>query len=335
VWDLIATGTALTPSPYPTITSQKDDIHEGVLVVLYKTNPLDFGVYQVYRYQKEPRNYIYATDLYTRLDIGLLYGALEAVWLYGSSRALPVLNEDTLALEEGGKVKVASSGWVAELGLRTEAQIVRKYDAKVKFGQATGDRNRLKKDPKEGVPVVESITLKPDYQVGLILFPHAYPFLVERGIQNTIQTLNFLTQEGKVAPGTVEKLEPLFTLSRPNGGITNARFVNPILRVEPLEHLTGKVGYLFALTHNPVEILGSGAGAKTAKNLGHEIDLGVEYQWRRLSLVVEGGVFFPGDVFDQPPTLFNPATGSFVPVEGKMQRAPTMYLLSGRVEVSF
>src|SRR5690606_38055788 len=137
--------------------------------LLYKTAPLDLGVYQVARYQNRPRNYIWATDVYGRLDIGLIYAAFESVWLYGSSRAVPMLDQAALEVVEGDKLWVDGWGWASEVGIRFDW-----YDAKIKFGSAQGDQSSIN-DGK-----LSSLTFKPDYNVGLIMFDYAYANRVER-----------------------------------------------------------------------------------------------------------------------------------------------------------
>lgn len=300
IYDMISEGSRNSGQPaFPSITRDADDIHEGVLVLLYTTAPLDFGVYQVARYQKDPRNYIWATDVYGRLDIGLLYGAFEMVWLYGSTRAVPVFDQANLEVREGEKVWIDTFGWAGELGLRFDW-----YDVKLKLGSAQGDNTSIN-DGK-----VSSITFKPDYNVGLIMFEHAYANLVERQLQAQFAQLDALAQAGVISSADIQKLQLATDLARTKGGITNAFYLNPIATFEPLKDLETRVGVVWAEANDPVAILGSGANAKRAYGIGWEIDAGITYTWRdAFSVGAEGGVFFPGDAFDRAQTTVDPASG--------------------------
>lgn len=325
VYDFIAEGTAIQGVPgEPTLLDDRDDVHEGVLVLLYKTAPLDFGVYQVSRYQNRPRNYIWATDVYARLDIGLIYAAFESVWLYGSSRAVPMLDQAALEVVEGDKMWVDGWGWASEVGLRFDW-----YDAKVKFGSAQGDQTSIN-DGK-----LSSLTFKPDYNVGLIMFDFAYANLVERQLAAQFATLDALVRGGVLSPADVAKLGLVADLGRTRGGVTNAFFINPIATFRPIEGLEGKLGVVWAQTNDGVAVVGSGVNAEFADSLGWEIDAGLEWTFRkRFRAGVEAGVFFPGDVFNRPETTVDPATGVSVQLAGPTEKAPTSYLTALRLTYS-
>lgn len=325
VYDFIAEGTAIQGVPgAPTLLDDRDDVHEGVLVLLYKTAPLDFGVYQVSRYQNRPRNYIWATDVYARLDIGLIYAAFESVWLYGSSRAVPMLDQAALEVVEGDKLWVDGWGWASEVGLRFDW-----YDVKVKFGSAQGDQTSIN-DGK-----LSSLTFKPDYNVGLIMFDYAYANLVERQIASQFATLDALVRGGVLSPADVAKLGLVADLGRTRGGVTNAFFVNPIATFRPIDGLEGKLGVVWAQTNDGVAVVGSGVNAEFADSLGWEVDAGLEWTFRkRFRAGVEAGVFFPGDVFNRPETTVDPATGVSVQLAGPTEKAPTSYLTALRLTYS-
>lgn len=322
VYDLISEGNPISGVPGdPTLLDDGDDIHEGVLVLLYKTAPLDFGVYQVSRYQNRPRNYIWATDVYGRLDIGLIYAAFESVWLYGSSRAVPMLDQAALKVVEGGKLWVDGWGWASEVGLRFDW-----YDAKIKFGSAQGDQSSIN-DGK-----LSSLTFKPDYNVGLIMFDYAYANLIERQIASQFATLEALVRGGVLSPADVDKLSLVADLGRTRGAVTNAFYVNPIATFHPVKDLEAKLGVVWAETNDGVAIVGSGVNAEFAYSLGWEVDAGLEWTFRdRFSAGVEGGVFFPGEVFNRPETTVDPATGVSVQLAGPTEQAPTSFLTAVRL----
>lgn len=319
IYDLISEGQ--TPTGQQSLLYDGDDIHEGVLVLLYQTAPLDLGVYQVARYQRNPRNYIWATDVYGRLDIGLLYGAFEMLWLYGSTRALPQLDQATLELVENEKVWVDSWIWAAELGLRFDW-----YDVKLKLGSAAGDQNGT----NDGR--VSSLSFKPDYGVGLIMFRHAYASLVERQLASTFARLNALINAGVVDPEAGTKLALAADLARTKGAVSNAFYLNPIARFEPFDDFEAKLGVVWAQANDGVAVLGEGVNAEYAYNLGWEIDAGVEYRVRdKFAAGFEAGVFFPGDVFDRAQTTVDVASGLEVQLPGPLRRASNAYLAQLRL----
>jgi len=323
VWDFISNGSPIPNAPgSPTLLNRRDDVNEGILVLLYRTDPLDFGVYQVVRQQRSPRNYIFASDVYGRLDIGILYGAFENVWLYGSTRALPILDLNTLQLLEGEKVKISAYMWAIELGLRYETDIpwIGKYDFKIKTGMAPGDQNQTL-DRK-----ITSFSFKPDYQVGILMFRYAYANLVERKIAGQIRQLNLLISQGRLPADAVEKLSVAFSLARTNGAVANAIYLYPVLKLMPREDLLFKLGVLWAQAQSGVSVRGSGANATYEKDLGFEENLGVEYTlFRNFTLGVEGAALQPGKVFSRARTTVDPATGAIVELNEPLISPDPMY----------
>lgn len=325
VWDLISHGSPVPNMPGPpTLLKRSDDVNEGILVLLYKTDPLDFGVYQVIRQQKTPRNYIFASDVYGRLDIGILYGAFENVWLYGSTRALPILDLNKLELLEGEKVRVSAYMWAMELGLRYETDLawIGKYDFKIKAGMAPGDQNSLL-DKK-----ITSFSFKPDYQVGILMFRSAYANLIERKIAAQVRQLNLLISQGRLASDTLDKLAVAFSLARTNGSVANAIYLYPVLKLEPRENLRFKMGLLWAQTQSGVAVRGSGANATYSKELGFEENLGIEYTlFQHFTLGIEAAALQPGKVFSRPQTTVDPLTGAIVELNEPLISPNPMYFV--------
>lgn len=320
IYDRISAGTPQLGVPgMAQIQDPSKTIHEGILVMLYKTAPLDFGVYQVLRAQNDPFSRIIATDVYGRLDIGLLYGAFETVWVYGKSRSLPYVDQADLSYQLGSKVKVAQWGWAAEMGLNFDW-----YDLKTKIGNAQGDQNLTNDRPDAKLT---SFTFHPDYNVGLIMFDYAYANLVERRIQDNFDRLGVLVDDGVLTQDQVDELDIAADLARTKGGVANAFYVNPMAILTPTENLTVKGGILWAKSNAGIAVLGDGAGAIYKRNLGWEFDAGVEYRFRRrFAIGAEAGVFLPGDVFNRPETRFDDLTGLDVPVFGEIYKANPVYL---------
>jgi hypothetical protein len=110
--------------------------------------------------------------------------------------------------------------------------------------------------------------------------------------------------------------------------------VNPTLIFRPREELDLKAGVLLAQATedvvDPSSFLTMGArnnydgGASSARDLGVEIDAGIEwrvsaYRGLNLELGAQGGIFFPGHAFDS-------ASG---------ERLSTQYIGVGRLGVQF
>lgn len=323
VYDLISEGTpALGVPGNPQVQRSRDNINEGIVVLLYKTAPLDLGLYQVFRRQRKPfETTIYVTDLYGRLDIGLIYGTFEILWVYGDTKSLPFLDQAPTRPEYalGQKVDIGQFGWASELGLRFDW-----YDIKLKLGSAQGDQN-LTNEPK---PKVTGFSFNPDYNVGLIMFEYAYANLIEERIANNFDRLGVLVDDGVLTQAQVDEMELSADLSRTQGGVSNAFYLNPIAVLEPVDGLVTKLGILWAQSNTGLAVLGEGSNAKYAKDLGWEFDAGVEYTFRKkFSIGVEGGVFLPGSVFDRPETEFDEVTGLDVPVAtSDLMSADPMYL---------
>lgn len=324
VYDRISAGTPQLGVPgMAQIQDPSKTIHQGVFVALYKTAPLDVGVYQVLRAQNDPFSRIIATDIYGRLDIGLLYGAFESVWVYGKSRSLPFLDQADLSYELGSKVKVAQWGWATEGGLHFDW-----YDLKIKIGNAQGDQNLTNDRPR---PKLTGFTFAPDYNVGLIMFDYAYANLIERRIKDNFDRLGVLVNDGVLTQAQVDELDIAADLARTSGGVANAFYVNPIAVLTPLEELTVKGGILWAQSNAGISVLGEGAGAVYKRDLGWEFDAGVEYRFRRrFALGFETGLLLPGSVFDRPETRLDKVTGLDVPVAGALYQATPVYLGQAR-----
>ena len=100
-----------------------------------------------------------------------------------------------------------------------------------------------------------------------------------------------------------------------NGAVTNAVYINPTVKVTPMEGLETILGVVWARTATDfvdptLDFLYGGGwgeinpfgGPSDNHDLGWEIDVGVSYAWDKpfwdLILGVQYGHFFPGDVFE-------------------------------------
>jgi hypothetical protein len=165
------------------------------------------------------------------------------------------------------------------------------------LGYASGDSNPFDDQ-------VRNFKFHPDYNVGMILFEDLLANMSDASAFNATTVFD----EG----GPVRTLGT--DLIPNNGSVTNAFYVNPVLRAYPVEHLEAMLGLLWARTATnfvdpSIDFLYGGAwgqfnplGASSSNHeYGWEIDFGVQYtfDWTYLDLVlgVQYGHFFPGNVF--------------------------------------
>ncbi len=311
------------------------EVNEYIAVLLYNTEPLKLGVYQVWRYEEEgdtgyanrynlegdvidAGSRVYVTDAYFKLDLGLLYAETEHVWLYGETNAVPVLQSlgarraQLVDVEPGvtrsgtelfaapyDQVDIDQYGYAARIGINLFP-----YGAEIEWGNATGDVNGF--DDRE----TSAFSFHSDYNVGLIMFEYANAAFAAQQLAATLDSLNTLVEEGLLTETEAERLRSVSALSLTNGRVNNAFYLNPKFRYSMFDgKLTGTLAYLWAQANAERVIDLPGQGGASFKNYGHEIDLAVNYDYtKNMTFGLQAGYLFAGDYF----TTQDPTSGTLV-----------------------
>ncbi len=190
--------------------------------------------------------------------------------------------------------EVTQLGWILRGGVRYKHWF--SFDA-LNLGYASGDSNPFDDQ-------VRNFKFHPDYNVGMILFED---LLANMSDASAVNATTVFDEGGPIRTLGTDLLPN-------NGSVTNAFYVNPVLRVYPMENLQTMIGFLWARTATnfvdpSIDFLYGGAwgqynplGAPSSNsNYGYEIDFGVQYvfDWQYLDLVVglQYAHFFSGNVF--------------------------------------
>ncbi|MCA9545928.1 MAG: hypothetical protein KC613_16100, partial [Myxococcales bacterium] len=186
-----------------------------------------------------------------------------------------------------GAFDVQATGGVGRLGYgRAE------YDLVFEGGYASGDDNAF--DDR-----INTFTFDREHRVGLLMFRQA----IRQSSAATAYNVADPTYRGSPSRG--------FDQLANGGAIQNAIYVNPRFRYRLPGDLRLDLGYVWARSAVPVTDafrsgLAGGApvawrGAAEATALGHEVDLGLGYDWRLEPVTVrlrsQVGVFVPGEAF--------------------------------------
>lgn len=161
-------------------------------------------------------------------------------------------------------------------------------------GFASGDDNPVDRE-------AHTFAFDREYRVGLLMFDQ----LQRLSSAVTAHDLADPTFRGEPSRG--------FDSVATAGAVQNALYLNPRVAVTPLSGFTLLAGYLYAVSEEPYadtlrSALAGGAavgprGARDARTLGHEIDVGAEYALQlqpvgRVRGRVEAAWLRPGDVYD-------------------------------------
>lgn len=163
----------------------------------------------------------------------------------------------------------------------------------LEVGYASGDA-----DPRDGV--ARAFTMNSDHNVGLILFEQVLPLLTARAVDRVADPELSGTPAAGLRHGVAQ------------GGVSNAVYVFPTVRIRPVHTLDVRLGWVLAVAPvQPVDLYATAANGGWSKGwgsgrlYGNEIDAGLH--WTLLApspvrvgvkLGVEGGVFLPGSAFD-------------------------------------
>jgi len=256
---------------------------------LWQGDAVQAGVYTVSREQKDAAG----NGIRAKMIDGYASGKIAlGDWTIGGSTEWAFVRGDTdlfrtsahpgaLALtQQGGVVRLDASR--SRLAFRLEG------------GYASADTNPFDGD-------LRNFGFARDYRVGLVLFGE------------------MLRRQTAVAAWKLA--DPRFAAAPPvgyerfasGGAVTQALYLNPTVRGEPIPGLTLLGGVLLARSPadvvDPFSAFASGGapaayrGARGARGLGVEVDGAVRYRWDvlpRLSVAcgVDGGVLLPGPAFD-------------------------------------
>ncbi len=297
-------------------------VDEFVGVVFFNTDPLKFGVYQLYRFQNDTDTVINATDGYFKLDLGLLYAETEHVWLYGTSEAIPVLNQADFSVSNP-PVDINQYGYAAKVGLKLET-----YGMEMEWGNATGDRNGFADvNPETGrnEPEVTNFKFNSDYNVGLLMFDYANRNYADQALAAQVAGLNTLAEQGIVSEDVIAEVLSVADLARTNGSVTNAFYIFPKLRFFFLEdRINTTLAYVYASANAP-RVIQTQSGPKRYDSYGHEFDIAIDFNWTRNFIFgLQGGWLNAGNYFNRQDFI-----------TGAIERPDDAYLAQGRFTVLF
>ena len=306
---------------------------EGVVSAYYADRSDNFlGFYGVYRHWSRDAELLpgrvfdetldeFVLDSAGRFDsripgsAGFVFGEYEVAYKIGTSKF--VRTPDVPSTEESADVRALGAatrlGAVATAGKGDDrwGRVV----AQVEWGWASGDAN-----PTDGT--LRRFTFDPNYNVGLVLFDQVLAFKTARAAVIAQDT------------GVVQRPNPGIDQLASNGAVFGATYVYPTLVLRPVPELDLKAALLVAQATadfvDPVVATVSGryqsydGGSARNRDLGLELDGGVEYRLAlaralTLQLGAQGGVFFPGNAFDD-------AAGG---------RLPTQYLAMLRLGLQY
>ncbi len=167
--------------------------------------------------------------------------------------------------------------------------------AKLEAGFASGDN-----DTRDSV--ARTFAMHSDHNVGLILFEELLPLISARALDRAAD------------PELVARPSPAGRYTVNQGTVSNAVYLNPVLRVQPVERLDVRFGYLAAWSAADfIDVFesGKGGGYNTTPGgvtggshfYGHEVDLSLRYTVKLpgglgLEIGGEGGVLAPSAAFD-------------------------------------
>ena len=262
---------------------------QGVLSVSWRPGGWDVGVYAAYRNQKDNDGdtlEAVAIDVAAGLEHKLgdleVRAQAEAVWVRGTTdRARIDGAPETL--------DIASFGAAALVGLRFPDGGL---DGSFEFGYASGDNDR-----SDGT--LRGFTFDANHRIGMILFED----LLGRGSVRALDRVADPALSGQPPKG--------FEAIPTGGGVTNAWYINPIVRYHPIPIIRLEAGVVWATTdadlsdayataanggYNASSYGKSGASG----SLGVELDTGAQVEVAVSDVIglrfgAQCGVLFPGE----------------------------------------
>ncbi len=273
----------------------EDDVGEIILALIYSDAWGIAGIYGGYRPQLSTNTEAYFGDIYLKFTVYDITFEAESVYVHGHSRALQTwLNQ--------GKYTINQAGSAGRLGYSG-----RFIEPSLEVGFASGDNNPFNRH-------VTQFTFHRDYNVGLILYEQVLADLTEAMHQN------FYTL-GEYPPPGAEKLST-------RGGVTNSIYLFSAMKFNILQGLSAVIGGLYARSVFPfvdvVELIKTNygknlMGGEPSKELGWEVDSGLEWEFlKNFKIVIQGGYFYPGNAFKD-------ADGKVYPVYTIQARFTSVY----------
>jgi hypothetical protein len=270
---------------------------QGVAALAYRlSEDRMVGLYYAYRYQTDTDDTFirasvldaYGTWHWPLGDLARAYAAAEGAWILGSTSRF-------LTDAAPGAVGVNAIGGAARAGVETPSRL---FAAEIEGGYASGD-NSL--DPS----VTHRFQFNPEYKVGLVLFD----CVLARSTATS--ALNATNPNLVGSPPLGTELIPTY------GAVQAAEYLAVTLKYRSSFGLALNLGGLVARSTgdliDPVQTIENGSGNVTLRgqsaaghrNLGTEIDIGVDYNVYKvlgrddlgLSVSVQYGHLFPGSAF--------------------------------------
>ena len=299
------------------LVQDHDRAFQGVVAVLYKTQPAELGFYGVIRHQERDHQAVDRFTPYTdSLTVGVLdvagkftvpvpgsrsfaYGQLEAALILGSTSFLrgaynnpldPTQPREDEVVRSFGGAAMLGAVHVSGGGKDAWGDLV----GEVEMGYASGDA-----DPGDGV--TKRFTFEANHRVGLVLFNQVLAWKTARAAT--------IAQD----PELVARAAPGIDLLPSRGAVFGAQYLNPRMIYRPRRWLDLKTGVVIAqTTADLVDPYHQGAlgnvanydgGDSRRHDLGAELDLGISARipvdtTATVQAGVEGGVLFPGHAFD-------------------------------------
>ena len=268
-----------------------DKANNALAALLYRGTELQAGIYGVQRKQTD----VHGLEMQARVVDGFFRWRRQA-----SSR-------NYIEFSGEGVMLLGETGWLATPS-QPDRKTIEQFGgvARVEVGNRRGSSFRLESgsasaDSRPGNGTLRNFRMANDYRVGLVMFPVAQRLLSGQTVAN-LSDLRY----SATAPAGVERVET-------HGAVTQATYVHPVLRVEPTRNHAILLGALWASSPSDAAdpfrswLAGGQAvgprGAAGKRDLGLELDAAVESKtrladWAELILRFDGGVWFPGDVFD-------------------------------------
>lgn len=269
--------------------SQGDDATETIVAFRFQDGRREAGLYIAYR-DLEDRNddtlEVLALDAAGRWDWRLADFEVTA-----AGEIVFVTGDTTLARNNAftGKIDVRQLGYVARGGA---TYLPLGIGGDLEVGYASGDSN-----PVDGE--LRSFSFDPSYNPSLILFDElrAAETIAARANASDLSRIGLPPDSARLLPT--------------QGAVTNAIYVRPTLRYRWNE-LEARVALLWARSEedvvDPVTLnawsraRNHQGGDSSARDLGVEIDAGVDYsyrvgRWAEAVVGIQGGRLFPGEAF--------------------------------------
>jgi hypothetical protein len=287
-WTLVL-GAGTVERDDRTVRSEGDDAMEAIFALRYRQERREAGVYVAYR-DLEDRNAdtleVLAVDAAGRWD--WRFGDIEVT---AAGEIAFVAGDTTLARNNAftGNIEVRQLGYVLRGGA---TYLPLGAGGDLEIGYASGDSNPVD-------DTLRNFTFDPSYNPSLILFEEL------RAVETISVRANASDLSRIGVPPDAARLLPT------QGAVTNAVYVRPTVRYA-WDNLTARVAFLWARAEEDVvdpvtlnaysELRNHQGGKSSARDLGVEIDVGVDYEvrlenWVEAVVGVQGGRLMPGEAF--------------------------------------